>query len=81
MDPVENVHEDELLGKLTAESVIFADWLHGLRENLWRRKLEHVLDTPVPELEDDYAPMEEDEYQESLVMLTTNSMGNLDRAN
>ena len=69
MDPIEKVHAGELLGKLTMGSMIFADWLHGLREKLRRRNLEHVLDTPVPELEDDYSPMEEDEYEVSLVML------------
>ena len=74
MDPVEKVHEDELLGKLTAGSVIFADWLHGLRENLSRRELEHVLDTLVPEGEDDYSPMGEDEYQAGLVKLDRMSL-------
>ena len=43
MDPVENVHEDELLGKLTAETVTFAEWVHGLREILRSRKIEHVM--------------------------------------
>ena len=37
MDPVENIYEENLLGKLTVGSVIFTDWLHGLRENLSRR--------------------------------------------
>jgi hypothetical protein len=67
MDPVETVHEDELLGKLTAGSVIFVDWLHGLRGSLRRRELEHILDTPVPEGEDDYSPRSASKYPLSQV--------------
>ena len=67
----DNMNESTLtlFDKLTAESVTFAEWVHGLREILRSRKIEHALDTPVPELEDDYSPMEEEEYQVILVML------------
>lgn len=63
----DNLNESMLFDKLTAESVTFAEWVHELREILRSCKIEHSLDTPVPEQEEDYAPMEEDEYHVSLV--------------
>ena len=65
----DNLNESMLFGKLTAESVTFAEWVHELRDILRRHKIEHALDAPVPELDEDYSPMEEDEYQVSLVLL------------
>ena len=63
----DNLNELMLFDKLTVERVTFAEWVHELREILRSRKIEHALDTPVLENEEDYAPMEEDEYHVSLV--------------
>ena len=50
------------------ESMTFGEWIHDMRKVLREHKLEHVLDTPLPEPSEDYSPMEDYE-QVSLVLL------------
>ena len=54
--------------KLTVKSMNFCEWIHDMRVALRDRKLEHVLDTPVPHRNEDYSPLEEDEYMVAVMM-------------
>ena len=70
MDPVDNIHLNELLGikKLTKKSVNFCEWVHDLRTALRSLEVEHVLDTPVPAPDGEFYPLGDEEYQVYMIM-------------
>ena len=71
MDPIDNIHLNELLGikKLTKESVNFCDWVHDLRSTLRGLGVEHVLDTEVLAPDGEYSPLGDEEYQVYMIMM------------